>query len=55
MRQQAARDPALLGAITDLSQDVQRMKADGTAAVNAGKALEEKARTIARSTGVELD
>jgi len=55
MRQQAAGDPALLGAITDLSQDVQRMKADGTAAVNAGKALEEKARTIARSTGVELD
>ena len=55
MRQQAAGDAPLLSAISDLSEDVQRMKADGSAAVNHGKVLEEKARTIARSIGVDLD
>lgn len=55
MRQQAAGDAALLAAVADLTPDVQRMKGDGTAAVNAGKALEDKARTIARSIGVKLD
>ena len=55
MRQQAAGDTTLLGAIGDLGQDVQTMKTDGTAAVDAGKALADKARTIARSIGVKLD
>jgi len=55
MRQQAAGDAMLLGAIGDLGQDVKRMKTDGTAAVDAGKALADKARTIARSIGVKLD
>ena len=55
MRQQAAGDTALLSAISELSGDVQRMKADGSAAINHGKVLEDKARTIARSIGVELD
>ncbi|HLF76686.1 MAG TPA: hypothetical protein VJB57_04280 [Dehalococcoidia bacterium] len=55
MRQQAAGDATLLGAIGDLGQDVQGMKSDGTAAMNAGKALADKARTIARSIGVKLD
>jgi len=55
MRQQAAGDAALLAAVADLTPDVQRMKTDGTAAVSAGNALAEKARTIARSIGVKLD
>ena len=55
MRQQAAGDPTLLVAIGDLGQDVQRMKIDGAAAVDAGKALADKARTIATSIGVKLD
>ena len=55
MRQQAAGDAALLAAIGDLGQDVQRMKTDGTTAMEAGKALIDQARTIARSIGVKLD
>ena len=55
MRQQAAGDATLLGAIGDLGQDVQRMKTDSTVAVDTGKALVDKARTIARGIGVKLD
>ena len=55
MRQQVAADATLLGATGDLGQDVLRMKSDGTAAMDAGKALVDKARTIARSIGVILD
>ena len=55
MRQQAAGDATLLDAIGDLGQDIQRMKTDGTAAMDAGKALADKARTIATSIGVKLD
>jgi hypothetical protein len=55
MRQQAAGDATLLGAIGDLGQDVQRMRTDGTAAMDAGKALADKARSIATSIGVKLD
>ena len=55
MREQASGDATLLSAIGDLGQDVQGMKADGTAAVDAGEALEDKARTIARSIGVKLE
>ena len=55
MREQASGDTTLLGAIGDFGQDVLRMKTDGTAAVDAGKALADKARTIARSIGVKLD
>lgn len=55
MRQEAGDDASLLAAIGDLGGDVERMKADGTAAINAGKALEEKARTIGRSIGVDLE
>lgn len=55
MREQAAGDPALLAAVTTLDQDLQRMKADGRAAVDAGKALAGKARTVASSIGVKLD
>jgi hypothetical protein len=55
MRQQAAGDAVLLAAVADLTPDVQKMKGDGTAAADAGEALAEKARTIARSIGVKLD
>jgi len=55
MHQQAAGDATLLGAIGDLGQDIQRMKADGTAAMDAGKVLADRARTIAQSIGVKLD
>ena len=55
MREQAAGDPALLAAITTLDQDIQSMKADGRSAVDSGKALAAKARTIATSIGVKLD
>ncbi|HLF79952.1 MAG TPA: hypothetical protein VJB57_20935 [Dehalococcoidia bacterium] len=55
MRQQVAGDATLLGATGDLGQDVQRMKTDGTAAMDAGKALADRARTIAQSIGVKLE
>jgi hypothetical protein len=55
MRQEVAGDSSLLAAIGDFSQDVQRMKTDGAAAMDAGKALAERARTLAQSIGVKLD
>lgn len=55
MRREAGDDESLLAAISDLGGDVERMEADAMAAISAGKALEEKARALGRSIGVELN
>lgn len=55
MRRQAGEDRALIAAIEILSGDVSALRSDGQSAVHQGEELANRALTLARSIGVELE
>lgn len=55
MRQQAGSDPALAGAVGQLTSDTAAMRRNGQAAIDRGKDLQATARRLGLSLGQQIE